>query len=46
MAQLLVVILNEPAHLPALLDAWHKIGVPGYNHSRQRQRPTGQGLAA
>jgi CBS domain-containing protein len=29
MAQLLVVILNEPAHLPALLDAWQQIGVPG-----------------
>ena len=29
MAQLLVVILNEPAHLPALLDAWQDIGLPG-----------------
>ncbi len=29
MTQLLVVILNEPAHLPALLDAWQTLGVPG-----------------
>jgi len=29
MAQLLVVILNDSDHLPALLDAWQDIGIPG-----------------
>lgn len=29
MAQLLVVILHESAHLPDLLDAWQDIGLPG-----------------
>lgn len=29
MAQLLVVILHESAQLPALLDAWQDIGLPG-----------------
>jgi len=28
-ANLLVLILDEPAHLPAILDRWRAIGVPG-----------------
>ena len=29
MAQLLVVILNDPLQLPPLLEAWQKVGLPG-----------------
>ncbi len=29
MTNLLLVILHEAGHLPALLDAWHNLGLPG-----------------
>ncbi len=29
MAQLLVVILHDPTQLPALLEAWQRVGLPG-----------------